>query len=138
MSSPRVCPACGHSGPADAMFCVRCGQRLPEGQAPQVSGSSAPSSVPQQQPAASSERINSNLTEAVAVTVIGSACCLFLPTIPGVVAIMHAIRVGDQVTTGDLSAARRSSESAKKWTTIAFALMPVGGLVTLGIAFFGV
>ena len=115
--SLQICPACGRESAADAMFCVGCGWRLADESAP----------VPaRQQPAEHTEDIDDHLMWSVLATVVGLLCFAVLPAIPAAVAVMHAIRVGDQVTTGDIEAARHASEEAEKWLKWAGRLIPVG------------
>lgn len=117
MNILQRCPACERENVADAVFCVGCGQRLAEESAP------APA---RRRPAAPPKDIDDHLMWSVLATVVGLLCFGVLPAVPAAMAVMHAIRVGDQVTTGDFEAARQSSEDAEKWLTRSMYLMPVG------------
>ena len=131
MSSNRYCPSCGHDSRPGALYCVSCGQRLPEDQ-PSPDIEITETFDISTQPA---EDIDDHLMHSVLATVVGLICCGIVPAIPGAVATMYAIRVSDHVITGDLDAAFESSESAGKWLKIAIRLMPVG-LVAAIVAFF--
>lgn len=117
MSNVQRCSGCGQENTGDAVFCVGCGQRLTEeiGPAPR-------STVPP-------DDIDGHLMWSVFAAVVGLLCFAVLPAIPAAVAVVHAIRVGDRVTAGDLEAARQSSREAEKWLKWAGRLLPVGFVI---------
>lgn len=117
------CGQCGNENPANAAHCVSCG---------------APFAPPVQlNYADGSSQLPNYLVHAILCT-----CFCFLPF--GIVAIVHAAQVNNQLAAGNLPAARQASRDAWKWCKLAFwtalgAVIAIAGLqcTFLGCMAFG-
>jgi uncharacterized membrane protein YvbJ len=117
------CTKCGAELPADGRFCTTCGTPSPS------SAGSTPA-APESAPAASHPAIPNHLVEAILATV---CCCVPF----GIVSIVYAAQVNSKIQAGDLAGARSSSESAKIWAWISFAVGLAGGAIYGVIAVLG-
>ena len=127
------CHNCGTEVTKGAAFCQRCGARVPSsGARASAADAATPADVP--------NRL------ALAVVAACVSLLLFNPIslVFGVVAIVFASQVEGKLSRGDVSGARRASDSARTWAWVAIwldialvvgllllAVVVVGGLLVL-------
>lgn len=95
----RLCPRCNRLIPEGARFCQGCGFEV-AAPAPNFGGPAYSRPHPP---------IKNYLVESIIVTAI---CCLPL----GIVALLHSLRVDNEIARGDYASAQRSADLAKKYS----------------------
>ncbi len=163
----EYCPQCGNPNGASARFCMTCGMDMapfrlgvqgvrpnpseaqpayqpqhasqtyePRPAAPPASLQTAPYQMPGYPPAgmapysAAPARIKSYLGWAIATLIL-----CFWPT--GIVAVVHAVRVGNRLSAGDYRGAQESSRKAKWWSQLSFNIAVAFVVIVVVIAIFG-
>ena len=120
-----ICPYCGQPNYSFSMFCGNCRRELRRDAYGRRSSSDSSSSYHKAGPAAPA--ISNHLGKAILVTLF-----CFWPA--GIVSIVFAARVNSKIRKGDMRGALRSSQKAKIWACVAFALgIPFFSFSALGI-----
>jgi hypothetical protein len=101
------CTACGAKVPEGSSYCSSCGRTTRVETPPVV--------TPPAQPAGPAPSIPSYLAQSILVTIF---CCLPF----GIVAIVYASQVNTKLAVGDFVGARESSNKAKTFCWVSFAL----------------
>jgi len=110
------CTKCGTQHDDNSYKCIKCGEMLPQVQAP---GPVTQVTIP------------NYLVQAILVTL---CCCLPF----GIVSIVYAAQVNTKVKAGDIQGAVDSSGKAKMWCWIGFGVGLVANLIIFAIQVLGV
>ncbi len=146
------CPQCGSPNDDSARFCMACGIDMapyrqgapPPPARPHQNAVQAPS-TPYQDPRPhpptpyagampvsgfAPVRVKSYLGWAIATLIL-----CFWPT--GIVAVVHATRVGNRLAAGDLAGAQESSRKAKWWSQLSFNIAVAFVIIAVFTTFVG-
>lgn len=138
------CPQCGGENEDSARFCTTCGRDLtaaPSGQPPSQQQQSQQYQQQQYQPPYQAPpqyyqpgpaygtvpHVPSYMGWAIATLIL-----CFWPT--GIVAVVHASRVGNRLSMGDYAGAQESSRKAKTWCWVTFGIGIAAFVIAIVVA----
>ena len=132
-SPSTFCKHCGQQLPSDAFFCPGCGQKTDtasDTSAPDVSGHAVPSDGGAQ------EKIDSGMNYAIIITVLAVFNCgSFINLALGIVAIVFASQVDQNLLAGNREKAEECAHTAKTLCMVAACVIAVQVILMLFIFF---